>query len=70
MQSRYRSFKLHCDETVAFLLINGIIADFNGTSPVQLIVNEDDYFLVIKHRNHLAVISGEPFNYSDANIIK
>lgn len=44
-----------------FLLSNGSIVDTDGTTPLQFSVVINDYvFAVVRHRNHLAIIS----NYS------
>lgn len=41
----------------AFLLQNGNVVDIDGTSPVAFDVSADDYYIAVKHRNHLAVMS-------------
>jgi hypothetical protein len=42
----------------AFLKSNGDIVDLDGTSPVDFIgISPGDYYIVVKHRNHLAVMS-------------
>lgn len=43
----------------AFLLQNGTIADLNGTSPVLMTISKQGpgNYIVLKHRNHLAVMS-------------
>ena len=42
-----------------FLLSDGRIVDTNGSSPVQFLIKEGNYFIVVKHRNHLGVMSSE-----------
>lgn len=46
----------------AFLLNTGMIVDLDGNSLVKFELKEDLYFLTIKHRNHLSVMSKEPVN--------
>ena len=42
----------------AFLKSNGTIVDLDGSSPVDFIgISPGDYYIVIEHRNHLAVMS-------------
>ncbi len=46
----------------AFILKNGDIVDTDGTSPVLFPEIAIKYFLSVKHRNHLAVMSDEVVN--------
>jgi hypothetical protein len=41
----------------AFLLKDGSIVDVNGSSDVSFSASANSYYIVIRHRNHLAVIS-------------
>jgi len=41
----------------AFLLKNGNIVDTNGIDPVKFTVEDSSYYIVIKHRNHLQIMS-------------
>ncbi|MBI1933415.1 MAG: hypothetical protein HYS24_12850 [Ignavibacteriales bacterium] len=41
----------------AFLLKDGTIVDLDGTSPVTFDTPNIRYYLVVKHRNHLAIMS-------------
>ena len=41
----------------AFILRNGTIVDLDGSSPVHFAQTADDYFISVKDRNHLAVMS-------------
>ena len=41
----------------AFLLEDGSIAELNGAGPVRFSLPADDYFISVKHRNHLEVMS-------------
>ncbi len=56
------------DETVvtqtraALIQRDGDIVDVDGVSPVSFPTIEGDYYLVIKHRNHLGVMTGAPIS--------
>ncbi len=41
----------------AFLLQDGNIVDLDGSSPVHFTQPSDNYFIAVKHRNHLGVMS-------------
>ena len=41
-----------------FLKSDGTIVDTNGTSPLQFAgLGEGNYYVVVRHRNHLAIMS-------------
>ncbi len=44
----------------AFVLQDGSVVDLDGISPVHFIQSSGNYFISVKHRNHLAVISSSP----------
>ena len=44
----------------ALLQRNGWIVDLDGASPVRFDLEAGSYFLAIKHRNHLGLMSSEP----------
>jgi Glycosyl hydrolases family 31 TIM-barrel domain/Glycosyl hydrolase family 31 C-terminal domain len=45
----------------AFIKSDGTLADLDGTSPVRFSeISPGTYYIVIKHRNHLAVMSASP----------
>lgn len=48
----------------ALLLKTGAVVDTDGSSPVTVSVSPDGgtYYLVVKHRNHLSVMSAIPLN--------
>jgi len=49
----------------AFLKSDGTITDLDGINPVYFSgVDEGDYYIVVKHRNHLAVMSADKVNLS------
>ncbi|MCB9207574.1 MAG: hypothetical protein H6611_09765 [Ignavibacteriales bacterium] len=39
------------------LLSSGNVVDIDGVSPLAFATDEDDYYIVVKHRNHLSVMS-------------
>lgn len=48
-------------QTAAFILNNGSVVDLNGSSPLRFTIDvQDQLFAVIRHRNHLAVMSANP----------
>ena len=53
-------------ERAAFLKKDGTIVDLDGTSPVSFTgISFGDYYIVVEHRNHLAVMSNTPVTLSD-----
>ena len=50
----------------AFLKRNGLIVDIDGTSNLKFYGFSGLYYVVIKHRNHLGVISSDKINISSA----
>jgi hypothetical protein len=44
----------------AFLTFDSKIVGLDGESPVRFPLPEDRYYIVIKHRNHLPVMSANP----------
>ena len=54
----------------AFIKSNGNIVDLDGTSPVSFNdILPDNYYVAIKHRNHLSVMSSVPVILTNNNII-
>ena len=50
----------------AFLDSDGKIVDVNGTNNVTIKnISEGNYYLVIKHRNHLSIMSSNPIHLSE-----
>jgi hypothetical protein len=45
------------ERRAGILLKNGNIKDMDGVSPLAFNVASDNYFIVIKHRNHIPIIS-------------
>ncbi|MCB9210729.1 MAG: FG-GAP repeat protein [Ignavibacteriales bacterium] len=43
-----------------FLLDNKKIVEWDGASPLYFNLPEDDYYIAVKHRNHLPVMSASP----------
>jgi hypothetical protein len=48
----------------ALLQADGDVVDTDGISPVSFTSSADDYFVVIRHRNHLGTMSASPINFS------
>ena len=48
----------------ALLQRDGDIVDTDGSSPVAMLVPDDDYHVAVKHRNHLAVMTGQTWALS------
>jgi len=54
----------------AFLLSNGAIVDLDGTSPVKFDgTSARNYYVVLRHRNHLAVMSASPLPLSATSAV-
>lgn len=53
-------------ERAAFIKNDGSIVDLDGLSPVKFYVAAGDYYLVVRHRNHLAIMSGNPLPINKA----
>jgi hypothetical protein len=49
----------------AFVLTNGKIVDLDGVNPVSFSIPPDDYFISVKHRNHLPIMSKDPISISN-----
>jgi len=47
----------------AFILQDGTIVDLDGTNPVHFTLSTDNYFISIKHRNHLSVMSATAVSF-------
>ena len=55
-------------EKTAFLRTDGKIVDLDGNSEITLKnILEGDYYLVIKHRNHLGIMSKSPIHLSESS---
>jgi hypothetical protein len=52
-----------------FLKNDGTIVDLNGTSPLSMPVNTGNYYVVVRHRNHLAVMSAATVALSEASAL-
>lgn len=49
----------------AFLHDTGVITDLDGVSPVKFLVPSFDYYITIKHRNHLEIMSSSTIYLSN-----
>ncbi len=52
-------------QRTAFLKRDGSIVDLNGTSPVTFNVADGFYYVVIYHRNHLAIMTADSISLAD-----
>ncbi|MCB0753682.1 MAG: hypothetical protein KDC52_19575, partial [Ignavibacteriae bacterium] len=43
-----------------FVKTDGTIVDLDGTSPLAFVVDQGSYYVVVKHRNHLQIMSAAP----------
>jgi hypothetical protein len=50
-----------------FLKNDGTIVDLDGTSLLSMSVNEGNYYVVVRHRNHLAIMSAATVALNDAS---
>lgn len=48
----------------ALLQRDGDIVDIDGSSSVRFLANLDEYYLVVRHRNHLGVMTASPIDYT------
>ncbi len=53
----------------ALLLRNGYVVATNGESPLHFSIPEGEYHLIIRHRNHLGVMSAFPIEFSTNNLV-
>ena len=54
----------------AFLMSNGAVVDTDGVSPVMLpTVGAGSYYIVVRHRNHLAVMSASAISLTDSTAL-
>lgn len=49
----------------AFLLNNGKIVDLDGNNSVSFLMPSDFYYIVVKHRNHLEIMSANPIEITN-----
>jgi hypothetical protein len=68
--------ELRSDETTvvskraAFLKSDGTIVDVDGTSPVSFTgLTADNYYVVVRHRNHLAIMSATAIPLSSSSVL-
>ncbi len=66
--------QIRSDETTeqasraAFLKSDGMIVDLNGTSPITFDVPDNNYYMVIYHRNHLEIMNATPMTLNEASV--
>ena len=52
-----------------FLKSDGTIVDLDGTSPLSMSVSAGSYYVVARHRNHLAIMSAAPVALSGTSTL-
>jgi len=52
----------------ALLQRDGDIVEVDGLSPVTFSVEGGQYFIAVRHRNHLGAMSGQPLNFSNTTV--
>ena len=52
----------------AFLRSDGTIVDVDGISPLFIDVLEDDYYLMLSHRNHLGVLTLDSYTFDGTTL--
>lgn len=52
----------------ALLQRDGDIVDLDGISPVQFYLPQDSYYLVVRHRNHLGLMSKTPIDFTTPKV--
>ncbi len=57
LELRHETTKAIIESQSAFILQNGKIVDIDGSSPVYFSSPSGNYFIAVKHRNHLSVMS-------------
>ncbi|MBN2102513.1 hypothetical protein JW835_00565 [bacterium] len=50
----------------AFLKNDGCVVDTDGSDTVTVEAPEGNYYIVVRHRNHLAIMSNQPFHLSSS----
>lgn len=65
VQLRHETTNAIIESQSAFIRKDGSIVDLDGISPVHFTQPADDYFIAVKHRNHLAVMSNEAVSFGN-----
>lgn len=53
----------------AFIESSGAVVDLDGVSPVRFLYPPGSYYLVVRHRNHLAIMSANPVPLSESSAL-
>ncbi len=53
----------------ALLQADGDVVDMDGSSPVDFPLGPDDYYIALRHRNHLAVMTQNSLNLSGSSTV-
>ena len=56
-------------QRAGFLKSDGMIVGLDGVSPLRFGLPAGDYYIVVKHRNHLAIMSANPVSFSAGSVI-
>ena len=56
-------------EVAAFVKNDGTIVDIDGTSLLTVSVNAGSYYIVVRHRNHLAIMSASAVPLTGASVL-
>jgi hypothetical protein len=57
------------ERRAAFLKSDGTVVDMDGTSPVKFnSISDGNYYIVVYHRNHLAIMSSAPQSFTSGNV--
>jgi hypothetical protein len=54
------------DSRAGFITSDGMVVDLNGASPVTFNVIDNSYYVVVYHRNHLAIMNASTMNLNKA----
>ncbi len=63
VELRHKTTKAVVATRSGLLQRDGDIVDVNGSSSIRFKANFDQYYLVVRHRNHLGVMTAAPINY-------
>ncbi len=57
------------ERRAVFVKTDGSVVDLDGVSPVSFFSTAGPYYLVVRHRNHLAIMSSVPLNISASSTL-
>ena len=56
------------DSCAGLLTKSGLIIDTSGSGPIRFYVGPADYYLIIYDRNHLPIMSANPYSLNDLSV--